>query len=169
MLISPCWVCFYVKNSMYAQIYACFMNLLISSQMYILIFKTCPSMINICTTISLYVKSFDIQISRVSKSFSTQKDRTCPPPLSDISGLRHWKTLSLKSRTCLAPGPDISDAWAKGYKKGVHTPSNPNSSTSSPLHLWWLQGLPRRFGDSSNEPLGFLGDSSPLSLDFFKH
>jgi hypothetical protein len=30
---------------------------------------------------------------------------------------------------------DMFDAWAIGYIKGVHTPWNPNSFTSSPLHL----------------------------------
>jgi hypothetical protein len=30
----------------------------------VLIFKTCPSMTNICTTIDLYANSFDNQISR---------------------------------------------------------------------------------------------------------
>jgi hypothetical protein len=30
----------------------------------VLIFKTCPSMTNICTTIGIYAKSFNNQISR---------------------------------------------------------------------------------------------------------
>jgi hypothetical protein len=45
----------------------------------VLILKTYPSMTNIYTTIDLYAKSFNNQISRVSKSFSAQKDQTCSP------------------------------------------------------------------------------------------
>jgi hypothetical protein len=33
MLVIPCLVSFYVKNSIYAQIHACFMIILIPSQM----------------------------------------------------------------------------------------------------------------------------------------
>jgi hypothetical protein len=47
---------FMSKNHIYAQDCACFMILLISSHMYVLIFKTCPSMTYICTTIGLYAK-----------------------------------------------------------------------------------------------------------------
>jgi hypothetical protein len=47
------------QNSIYAQIYACFMILLLSSHMYVLIFKSCSSLTIICTTIGLYAKSFD--------------------------------------------------------------------------------------------------------------
>jgi hypothetical protein len=60
----------------------------------VFIFKTCPSMTNICTTIGLYTKSFDNQIS---KRFPCQLwpkmtghvhcfYRTCPTPGPDISG-----------------------------------------------------------------------------------
>jgi hypothetical protein len=52
------------KNSIYAQIYACFMISLLSSHMYVLIFKTCPYITNICTTIGLYAKSFIYRLSR---------------------------------------------------------------------------------------------------------
>jgi hypothetical protein len=50
----------------------------------VLIFKTCPSMTNICTTIGLYAKSFDNQISRVSMPFLPQIDQTCHPFVGHI-------------------------------------------------------------------------------------
>jgi hypothetical protein len=60
----------------------------------VLFFKTCPSMTNICTTIGLYAKSFDNQISRVFQVIFDLKwpdmsapCRTCPTkiPLETLS------------------------------------------------------------------------------------
>jgi hypothetical protein len=72
------------------------------------------------------------------------------------------------ARTYPAPQPDISGARAAGYKKGVHTPSNPRPLTSSQLHPLRLQVLSRQFWGFSTKSLGFLGDSSPLPLVIFK-
>jgi hypothetical protein len=43
------------------KIYACFMILLISSYIYVLIFKTCPIMTYICVSIGLDAKYIDYQ------------------------------------------------------------------------------------------------------------
>jgi hypothetical protein len=50
---------FYLSSNSY-MIY----DLIASKPNVALIFKTCPSMTNICTTIGLYAKSFNNQISR---------------------------------------------------------------------------------------------------------
>jgi hypothetical protein len=147
-----------------------------------LIFKTCPSMTNICTTIGLYAKSFDNQFSR---GFQVSFNQIWPDMSAPFA--RHiWPNLSETSkseitghvwplaqtypvdRTYPAPQPNISGARAKGYKRGVLTPSNPRPLISSPLHSLRLQVLSSQFGDSSTESLGFLGDSSPLPLVFIK-
>jgi hypothetical protein len=49
---------FMSKIPIYAQNYLCFMILLISSHTYGLIFKTCPSMTYMCSTIDPMPKSF---------------------------------------------------------------------------------------------------------------
>jgi hypothetical protein len=133
----------------------------------VLISKTCPSMTNTYTTIVLYTKSFDNQISRVSKYFLPQNDSTCPPLCQTYlvwgpGNIRPSHRTYLVTRTYPVLQPDMSGTQAARYIKGVPAPSNPNTFTSSPLHLLRLKG------GSSTKSLGFLRDSSPLPLVFSK-
>jgi hypothetical protein len=43
-------------------------------------------------------------------------------------------------QTCLISIPDMSDSRVLGYFMGLHIPSYPRLSISSPLHLLWPQG-----------------------------
>jgi hypothetical protein len=97
---------------------------------YVLIFKTCTSMTNICSTIGLYAKSFDGQISRDFHVNSVLKWPNVSAPcrrylakfpwislsqfLPDMSGpwLKHIRStgyIQPISQTCPALGSNISD------------------------------------------------------------
>jgi hypothetical protein len=82
-LVITCWACFYVKKFIYAQIYLCFMILFILSHRYVLIFKTCPIMTYICTTIGLYAKSFNNHLSR---GFQVSSDPIWPDMSNPFAG-----------------------------------------------------------------------------------
>jgi hypothetical protein len=141
-LVITCWACFYVKKLIYAHICECFMILLISSHMYVLIFKTCPSMTNICTTTGIYTKSFDNQFSR---GFQVSFIQIWPDISSKSKITRHVQPLARTypaDQTYVASQPDIFDARANRYKSGVHTPSNPGTPISSPLQILVVPSSP---------------------------
>jgi hypothetical protein len=103
------------------KIYACFMFLVISSHICVLIFKTCPFMTYICTASGPMPKSFDYQLFGQFLNFPELPRQFKP----DMSGLL--------AQTYPAPCPDMSGYQASGYVKRVCTPSNPKPTKSSPL------------------------------------
>jgi hypothetical protein len=116
------------------------MILLISSHIYVLIFKTYPSMTYICTTIGLYTISVDYRFFgwfpiflKMTRQFSL-----------DMSG-------SQVSRV---------------YKGGLLTPYNPNSLVLFPLFLLRLQGDSKAILDLLHRiPSVFRGFASSTPCD----
>jgi hypothetical protein len=94
------------------KIYARFMILLNSSHMYVLIFKTCPSMTYKYTTICHMPKSFDYRIFGQFLNF-LKLSRQFESDMSDLKAQTY-----LVSRTCPALGPDMSGSWVLGYIRG---------------------------------------------------
>jgi hypothetical protein len=110
------------------------------SHMYVLIFITCPFR-PIYVLLLAYTSNLSIiEFLEFPNLFLSIMTRHVCPLLPDISGLRHWKLLSLKSL-------DMSSPWLRhirliehirfpsrtylaleltGIKGGVHTPSNPS-------------------------------------------
>jgi hypothetical protein len=138
---------------MYAQIYACFMTLLLSSHMYVLIFK----LVHLWPLyVLLLAYTPNLLIIELSSCFRINYVLIWPDmatPLPDISGQIFWKSLSQISHvrpmawiypgnwTCLAFRPDISGSRVSRVYKG--------------------------FLSSSTETLQFLGDLPPLTLGIF--
>jgi hypothetical protein len=102
------------------KMYACFMFIVISSHICVLIFKSCPFMTYKCTAIGSTPKSFDYQLFGQFLNF---------PKLP-----RQFKL-------------DMSGYQASGYIKGVCTPSNPKPPKSSPLLSFGDQGSPKAILD----------------------
>jgi hypothetical protein len=93
LLVIHDWYAFYVKNP----IYACFMFLVISSHICVLIFKTCPFMTYICTLLALSQNPLIIDFSDSFWTFwncQGSLNRTCPvfwPKHIRVSGFWLYK------------------------------------------------------------------------------
>jgi hypothetical protein len=86
------------------KIYARFIILLDSSHMYVLIFKTCPSMTYICTTIGPTPKSFDYRLFGQFLIFP-ELPRQFEPNMSNLQ-VRTYPS----DQTRPASAPDISSS-----------------------------------------------------------
>jgi hypothetical protein len=154
MLIIPYWVCFYVKNSSYAQIYASFMILLILSQI-LFWFSKLVHLLPIYVLLLTYMLNLSIiKFLEFPSLFLPKMTRQVRPFARHIwpEALENSKSdftwyIRPSHRTYLAtwtyPAPqlDISSTRAAGYIKGGFIPlSNPNSFTSSTLHPLRLLG-----------------------------
>jgi hypothetical protein len=149
------------------KIYACFLFLVISSHICVLIFKTCPFMTYICTTIGPTLESFNYRLLGQFSNFSELPRQFKPDMFGLLVRTNPASRTYPASRTCPASCLDMSRYWASGYIKGVCTPSNPKPAKSSPLLSCCGQGSPKVFLDLLHQiPSVSWRFGSPTPCDF---
>jgi hypothetical protein len=158
--------CYYLLSLLLCQKFYLFIFYdLIDFKPYVcLICKTCPSMTNICTTIGLYAKSFDIWITRVfqispvliwsgiSGLFLPGSSKSVITghvwPLARTYSANWTEHIQLPSRTY--PALELA-----GIKGEVHTPLNPSLLFHPLFNSLCLQALPRWFWGPPLNPFNF--------------